>query len=231
MGSALAAVDRMIEDEGRQHQGTSVPRPSAATRRDLPAVIDTMEMACRPLDERAFAVAFVQFMETAIALGIARAGASKEEVAVQLGVYREAMGGLPGDLLLWAMRAVWKTWRWGTLPKPGDIHDLIREKVSRRRDALQKARWAKRHAERHGLAVGEAAATEATAESRPEPRTLSAETEALLADFRRSVRAAANAMPRLPAGVRENAKGELLVEPRPDLVARYARELGVMLPE
>lgn len=223
LGQALAALDAWATE--RRTDGGDM-RPTAVVRRDLPSILETMQTACRPLDERAFAVAFVGFMETAIALGIGKAGASKEEVAVQLGVYRDALGDLPGDLLLWAMKAVWKEWRWQSLPKPGDVHDRIKEKVSRRRDALQMARHADGMARRLGLPVGLLAAAEVVPPV-GERGPLSAEVQALLDEAKAMKRRNLGDGLRPPAGQRETRKGELLVEPRPDLWRRWAAELGV----
>lgn len=225
LGSALAALDGWVTSRRTE---TGDWRPTLAVRRDLASILETMELACRPLSERDFAVVFARFMETAILLGIAKAGTSKEEVALQLGVYRDALGDLPGDLLAWSMKAVWKDWRWQSLPKPGDIYDRIREKVSRRRDMLQQARHAADLCRRRGLPVGlEAAVEEAAPVGKRQP--LSPELQAMVDEAKRPKRHLSEGL-RPPAGQRENSKGELLVEPRPDLVAKYARELGIMLP-
>lgn len=221
LGSALAALD-----EWSTKRASDGIKPTAEVRRDLPSILETMEIACRPLGERDFAVAFVGFLETAIALGVKSAGSTKQEAAAQLGIYSDALADLPGDLVVWALKAVWREWRYPSLPKPGDVRDLIREKASRRRTALQFAKWAKRLSSKFNLPVGLMAAAEIV--KADGPRVLSPETQAMLDEAKKRKPAAAFTL-KPAVRERETRSGDLMIEPRPDLVRKWAMEMGVPL--
>jgi len=94
------------------------------------------------------------YFDTAAALGIASAGQTKDQTAAQMEIYRTALGDLPGDLLVLAMRGDLARMALSVRPKAGGSPGAYSERVSRRRKARSDARWAARLAERHGLPVG-----------------------------------------------------------------------------
>lgn len=109
----------------------------------LPAAIAEHEAALRPADSRAFAVALDRLFGYARAFGLPHDPDGRK---AQVGIYREALGDLPPDLLREAMALTMRDWRWSAkMPLPGDIRRHAADALGERRAALRRlelARWA-----------------------------------------------------------------------------------------
>lgn len=187
--------------------------PSAELRAYLPELKAEIDASLVPAPAKMLAVLVSRLMEYATVFG---AGPSDPQAAAEL--YYEVLGELPLDLLEKAVAATKREHKWNTLPRPAEVRAHVSGEWSRRRTARIRADVALKDAERGRLLLGPDALKPAAALG---PRTLSAETEALLADMRR--RRAAH------RGTGGDWKQEppASTRPRPDLVSRWAKELEV----
>lgn len=121
-----------------------MPIPESTAKR-LPSAIAELSQALEPATPRDMAVALDRLWKWARTFSLIP-GATEREVAERIknatGFYRQALDGLPPDLLAVAIQRVTESHQWHTLPKPAEVRSAVADDFARRQLALNRLKTA-----------------------------------------------------------------------------------------
>lgn len=178
----------------------------------LPAYLGDLDEVLAPATDKQLAVAVARLLEYAVLFGV-----KIQDTASTAQIYAETLAVLPAPLLETAIARIKKGHKFNTLPRPADVLAQVSDEFHSLGLQRSRADWALKQAQRQRLAVGPAALSEASPASGPQK--FSEETERMLAEMKARQRA------RRGGSADWKAEPPPTVAPRPDLTAKWAREL------